>query len=103
MEEYDHGAGLGVETFVLRKEGRPWVWTDWMGADGHYVENAFLFGTVRDNVLSWTDFFEGTASELENMGSATGLAVSRDFACPACFFITDGPGEAIKNYLNGDV
>jgi len=102
IEELEHGFGLGAETLMLRAEG-PWLMSDWAGADGAYVEGTFLYGLVKDNVLEWHDFFEQSGSLLHDMGSASGLALSRDARCRSCFFITDAADAAVKNYLNGEV
>jgi hypothetical protein len=73
-----------------------------MGSDTYYrPDGPIVLGIVIGPVLAWFDW-EISASVLENIQYATGLGLgkNRDL-CDGCVYITDGPGQSVKEYGAG--
>jgi hypothetical protein len=73
------------------------------GADGFYNSSGeFVYGTVLRQGLVWANP-EPTAVILEQTQSATGLAWVLDSSlCGACVYVSDGPGQSLRAYLEID-
>jgi hypothetical protein len=70
-----------------------------LGADGTYISNGtFVYGLVAGQALAWFGW-EVSGSSLEDMADGTGLALARSTDdCPSCIYVTDGRGQAVKQY-----
>src|SRR5262249_4757312 len=73
-----------------------------VGADGFYdSKGLFVFAIVAGEAFVWSSW-EIAGVGLDHIQYATGLGIGRDRTlCDGCMYISDGPGEAIKEFDEG--